>query len=156
MSNALYHSFTVITCPALAHPDNGNVNQLGNTPGGLAIYSCNNNFELSGEMSRRCGLDGQWEGEAPLCEGEEVMACPHVVIISIPLIETISCPVLEHPDRGLVTIGGNSPGSVATYSCNGGHSLIGSDTRQCQSDGTWSNESPLCVRGMFSPISMWQ
>ena len=107
-------------------------------------------------MSRQCGLDGQWEGEAPLCEGEEVITCLHIVIISIPLTATVSCPALEHPDRGLVTIGGNSPGSMATYSCNGGHSLIGSATRECQSNGTWSNESPICISGtsMFSTISM--
>ena len=69
----LYHSLTVIICPTVTRPENGNVNQFGNTPGDLAIYSCDDNFELSGETMRTCGQDGQWEGEAPLCKGEEVV-----------------------------------------------------------------------------------
>ena len=68
----------MITCPALTSPDNGNVNQLGNIPGGLAVYTCNDNFELSGDRSRECGPDGQWTGEAPLCEGKQVV---HAVVM---------------------------------------------------------------------------
>ena len=68
-----YHPFTAIICPALIPPNNGNVNQFGNTPGSLALYGCDDNFELSGDMSRECGPNGQWTGEAPLCEGEEVV-----------------------------------------------------------------------------------
>ena len=64
----------------------------------------------------------------------------------IPHTGTNFCPALDHPEKGLVVIDGdNSPGSVATYSCNGGHSLLGIATHQCQSDGTWSNEPPMCV-----------
>ena len=154
-----YHSFIAITCPDLSLPDNGRVSQLGNTPGSLAVYSCDENYQLSGESPLTCGSDGQWSDVAPTCQpkGEEVMAyaCLHGVIISITLT-VINCPALEHPERGLVSVGGNSTGSVATYSCNGGYSLIGSATRQCQSDGTWSNESPICINGMLSPISVWQ
>ena len=82
------YPFTVITCPALTPPDNGNVNQLGNTPGGLALYTCNDNFEPSDETFRECGPDGQWTGEAPLCvEGKQVLvqwhiyACMSIVIV---------------------------------------------------------------------------
>lgn len=121
-----------ITCPVLSPPDNGRVTQLGNTPGSLAIYSCTGNYELSSGSQLTCGSDGQWEGVVPSCQ-----------------LRVTSCPALEHPDRGLVTLGGNSPGSVATYSCNGGHSLLGSATRQCQSDGTWSNEPPTCINVGF-------
>lgn len=73
--NTLYHPFTVITCPEVLPPVNGLVTQLGNTPGDLAIYSCIGIFEPSGETLRRCGPDGQWEGEAPRCEGEEMVQC---------------------------------------------------------------------------------
>ena len=150
-----YHSFIAITCPVLLPPDNGRVTQLGNTPGSLAIYSCDENYQLSGESQRTCESNGQWSGVAPACQpkGEvTAYACLHGVIISITLTG-INCPVLEHPERGLVSVGGNSPGSVATYSCNGGYSLLGSATRQCQSNGTWSNESPTCINGMLSPIN---
>ena len=59
----------VNTCPALPNPAGGSVDVLGNTPGDMAIYSCNANFVLDGEESRVCGLDGEWEGVEPVCEG---------------------------------------------------------------------------------------
>ena len=74
-----------------------------------------------------------------------------ITCISIAHIATVNlCPFLEHPANGLVTVEDRSPESVATYSCNGGYSLKGSATRLCQSNGTWTNEPPMCVSGMFS------
>ena len=31
-----------------------------------------------------------------------------------------------------------------TFSCDTGYSLVGSPTRTCQADGSWSGESPFC------------
>ena len=69
---------------------------------------------------------------------------------NIPLTATVSCPPLEPPANGFVTPEGNSPGSVATYSCNEDHSLLGSATSQCQSNGAWSNQPPTCSNSTFS------
>ena len=35
--------------------------------------------------------------------------------------------------------------SVATYTCNSGFELIGSEVRTCLSDAVWSNEEPVCT-----------
>ena len=80
-------------------------------------------------------------------------ACCHNInniLYPPPLTATISCPPLEHPANGLVTLEENSPGSVATYSCDEDHSLLGSATSLCQSNGAWSNQPPTCAKSTFS------
>ena len=37
-------------------------------------------------------------------------------------------------------------GSEVTYSCNDGFALRGSETRECQSSGSWSGSLPSCER----------
>ncbi|CAI8048580.1 Protein kinase C-binding protein NELL2 [Geodia barretti] len=56
----------------------------------------------------------------------------------------LRCPDLENPADGSVVYDGLVVGSQATYSCNDGYRLVGGSTRTCESDGTWSGESPLC------------
>lgn len=56
----------------------------------------------------------------------------------------ILCASLEAPPNGRVVQTGVSVGSLATYSCNSPFQLVGSSTRQCQSDGSWSNGEPSC------------
>ena len=56
----------------------------------------------------------------------------------------LRCPDLENPADGSVVYDGLVVGSQATYSCNDGYRLVGSSTRTCEIDGTWSGESPLC------------
>ena len=36
-------------------------------------------------------------------------------------------------------------GAVAKYSCNPGHALNGSSTRQCLTSGVWSGAEPSCT-----------
>ena len=59
----------------------------------------------------------------------------------------ISCPtngIIVSPDNGGVSVGGVTFGSVATYSCDDGFTLMGTATRTCTSDGTWSGDNPTC------------
>ena len=37
-----------------------------------------------------------------------------------------------------------------SFTCNTGYELIGSDTRTCQSDGSWSGSNAECRRGIFN------
>ena len=57
----------------------------------------------------------------------------------------VTCPDLDDPADGsvnyLVAVG-----STAEYACNEGFELVGTNTRTCQSDGTWSGEAPTCQR----------
>ena len=36
---------------------------------------------------------------------------------------------------------------TCSFTCNTGYELTGSDTRTCQSDGSWSGTDVMCRRG---------
>ena len=62
------------------------------------------------------------------------------------------CPSLNDPSNGMIscTLGDDGvpdPGDTCTYTCNTGYVSTNIDTRTCQSDGSWSNNAPLCTRG---------
>ena len=40
-------------------------------------------------------------------------------------------------------------GDTCSFTCNTGYELTGSDTRTCQSDGSWSGSNDVCRRGKF-------
>ena len=42
---------------------------VSNTVGGQAIYDCVRGLALMGSPTRVCGDNGEWLGEAPVCEG---------------------------------------------------------------------------------------
>ena len=54
------------------------------------------------------------------------------------------CSSLTNPANGQVVVSGLTPGSTATYSCDEGFALNGTQNRTCQSDGTWSDVAPTC------------
>ena len=56
----------------------------------------------------------------------------------------VSCEALEHPPNGVVDYMTATEGSMATYTCDPDYPLVGSDTRVCQSNGTWTLEEPRC------------
>ena len=67
-----------------------------------------------------------------------LMYCRYFHILCIS-----ECPQLESPQDGSVkiTVGASE---VATYSCNEGFTISGSDTRSCSS-GTWTGQAPVCL-----------
>jgi hypothetical protein len=60
----------------LPNPSNGRVTQQGNRPGARATYVCTSGYELVGLSSRICQNNGQWSGDAPVCESKSMqMMC---------------------------------------------------------------------------------
>ena len=59
-------------------------------------------------------------------------------------LPVVVCPELMSPENGRVDLSGMNFSSVATYSCDSGYNLIGSELRMCTADGTWSGEDPIC------------
>ena len=57
-----------VVCPTLSDPSNGRVDQRGDRPGDRASYTCSSGYELVGQSSRICQNNGQWSGDAPICE----------------------------------------------------------------------------------------
>ena len=54
------------------------------------------------------------------------------------------CEELSNPANGRVRITGLTAGSTATYTCSTGFILEGSQTRNCQGNGQWSSQAPVC------------
>ena len=61
----------------------------------------------------------------------------------------IHCPT---PSNGEITsctsgsIGVGNVGDTCSFTCNTGYELTGSDTRTCQSDGSWNSSGDVCRR----------
>ena len=60
-------------------------------------------------------------------------------------ISAVMCPPLLRQLSGIVLWTDLSVNSTATYTCNGGFELIGSEVRTCLSNGVWSSDEPVCT-----------
>ena len=60
----------------------------------------------------------------------------------IPTV-TGDCSALFNPVNGMVQMSGDIQGSMATYSCNNGFTLLGQNTRRCNNK-MWSGNPPVC------------
>ncbi|XP_057653656.1 sushi, von Willebrand factor type A, EGF and pentraxin domain-containing protein 1 [Diorhabda carinulata] len=94
--------------------------------GALALYTCDDNYELDGVSRRLCQENGTWSSDAPVCK-------------------EIQCKTPEAPNGLLVTVTTHSVGGVAVYQCPKGHNMIGNDTRICMRNGIWSGSYPSCA-----------
>ena len=57
----------------------------------------------------------------------------------------VDCGSLSDPSNGAVdTSSGTTFMRTATYTCNTGYTLTGSNTRTCQADTDWSGSEPAC------------
>eukprot|EP00794_Sanderia_malayensis_P006969 gene6969-7754_t len=111
-----------ITCPYLPNIANGRVSRGASTTG----FSCNSGYKISGSTVRECHPDGQWSGVQPICT-------------------RVTCTNLKG-ETAIVTVSGNSYGSVARFSCRSSYRLFGSSSRTCSQSGEWSNTQPRCAR----------
>jgi len=72
----------------------------------------------------------------------------------------IRCDNLSAPANGQITscssgtIGVGYEGDTCSFTCNIGYELTGSDTRTCQSDGSWSSTDTMCTRGIATYSSV--
>ena len=48
--------------------------------------------------------------------------------------------------NGSLDVSSTTLGSEATYSCNPGFTLVGTEVAVCQADGQWSSQAPVCER----------
>ena len=55
-----------------------------------------------------------------------------------------SCSRLSPPKYGRVSVTTRDVGGRATYTCSNGFRMVGSSTRTCLSDGSWSGSEPVC------------
>ena len=62
----------IIACQLLVAPDNGMINcSLGDdgqaSLGDTCTFTCNSGYELSGNTSRSCQINGNWSGTESTC-----------------------------------------------------------------------------------------
>ena len=57
----------IVVCPTLEDITRGSVTVTGVLPGSIAVYCCDNGFELVGESVRRCTSNLRWSGNSTIC-----------------------------------------------------------------------------------------
>ena len=119
----------LVECGTLPPPSEGTVMTNRTTLGGTATYACNEGWRTSDPTTRTCLSSGSWSGRAPVCG-------------------PVDCGALTAPTNGNVGAASTTFGSLAVYSCNDGFMLVGSNMRECQSNGTWSGTTPSCTLEM--------
>ena len=72
--------------------------------------------------------------------------------VCILLIKIVMCSVLNRPMNGMIDCSLGDDGVLSyedtcSFTCNTGYELTGSDTRTCQSNGSWSGSDTVCSRG---------
>ena len=69
-----------------------------------------------------------------------------------PSLQVIDCGSLNPPQNGEVQFDSTVFGSIATYQCNRGFRLQGSEARTCQENSKWSGREPMCIKSaIFCP-----
>ena len=63
----------------------------------------------------------------------------------------VSCSSLNNPNNGMINCSLGDDGvpsyeDTCSFTCNTGYELTDSDTRTCQSDGSWSGSGVFCSR----------
>ncbi|XP_064405955.1 sushi, von Willebrand factor type A, EGF and pentraxin domain-containing protein 1-like isoform X2 [Halichondria panicea] len=104
----------------------------GDFVGSEASYSCSYGYGLVGGSTLTCLNRGEWNGSPPTCH------------------KLITCLRPDDPTNGSVTWKSvhNEAlvGSIVSYRCSAGYALVGSDSRTCQLNGTWTHSDPQCQR----------
>ena len=64
----------------------------------------------------------------------------------------MQCTELTDPANGIISCLQINDSLIyyedtCNFTCNTGYELTGSDTRTCQSDGSWSSTDVTCIRG---------
>ena len=75
-----------------------------------------------------------------LCN-DVIMAVVHCTNLTLPKNGFINCSL---GDDGVT-----SYEDTCSFTCNTGYELTGSDTRTCQSNGSWSGSETNCSRGTY-------
>ncbi|XP_015761127.1 PREDICTED: uncharacterized protein LOC107340287 [Acropora digitifera] len=116
-------------CPQLSAPVHGSVGPCSNLPGQACQFSCDQGYVLSGATRRTCNNDGAWTGLQTQCNA-------------------VTCTALKAPSNG------NRQGCAGTaveiyntvclFSCSPGFNGLGSATRKCLHNGSWSGHDFTC------------
>lgn len=116
-------------CQQLHAPPHGILDPCSNLPGQTCQFSCDKGYTLTGSTSRTCNSDGRWTGTPPQCNA-------------------ITCSALPKPSNGSrLGCAGTTVeyfNTVCSFFCHPGYDPIGSASRKCLENGTWSGQNFFC------------
>ncbi|KAL9960408.1 hypothetical protein ACROYT_G033860 [Oculina patagonica] len=130
--------FSVNRCAQLSAPVHGNLDPCPTLPGQTCQFFCDRGYNLTGSTTRTCNSDGTWTGTQPQCNA-------------------VTCPVLQTPPNGnLQGCTGTTTenyNTVCLFSCNPGFNELGSPSRKCLENGTWSGQDFHCQGVKCRPLN---
>ncbi|KNC54883.1 uncharacterized protein AMSG_12362 [Thecamonas trahens ATCC 50062] len=120
-----------LSCTTLAPLTNGYaLPGYSGRVGDTIAFGCNAGYTFSGSSTRTCSQSQIWSG------GDD-QSCS---------LTPDYCPAQTAPVDGSLTSLTRTVGGSATFSCDSGFTLVGSASRTCQSDGSWSGTLPICTQ----------
>ena len=73
-------------------------------------------------------------------------------VLTYHFAAAVSCPELNNLNNGIMNCRSKEDEKYfyedsCSFTCNADYELTGSDTRTCQSDGSWSGSESICKKG---------
>uniref|UniRef100_A0A8D3BTG4 CUB and sushi domain-containing protein 1-like n=1 Tax=Scophthalmus maximus TaxID=52904 RepID=A0A8D3BTG4_SCOMX len=161
----IFPQFLAVSCGNPGTPAYGRiVFSDGITFGSSVAYACWEGFKTSGLTTRHCTTNGTWTGQPPDCTVIQCGSPPQVLhgkvegtdqswgssgngtwTGDIPQCLPVLCGDPGSPGGGFREGNIFSYRSDVRFYCHAPYLLVGSASRVCQADGTWSGHQPACI-----------
>ncbi|XP_070554193.1 sushi domain-containing protein 2-like isoform X2 [Ptychodera flava] len=109
---------------------------------------------LCGENTQ-CIFDYQVTGSESVAQASKEAMVQYEKFVE-DTVKVVSCGFLTIPSNGTMTADKYTEGGNATFACNQGFNLIGSEQRVCLGNSSWSGTQPVCQAvncGVPDPLS---